>query len=143
VFSDWRRQQTHTVSLIKDYRATKRVLPSVTTVTIFEARHGFEKEIARLGSLDQKAEQQRQEMEQLIRSCIILDFNERAAAIAAYVFARLSQSQRNQHWRDVFIAATAFAHDHGLATRNQADFELIGQHLPAYAPTLHLAIWKQ
>ncbi len=40
------------------------------------------------------------------------------------------------------IVATALAHNYGVATRNQRDFELIGQHLPPYAPVLYLAIWK-
>ena len=81
-------------------------------------------------------------MEQLIRTCGVLDFNQLAANIAAYIFARLSKSQRNKHWCDVFIVATALAHGYGVATRNQRDFEMIGQHPPPSAPILYLAIWK-
>jgi hypothetical protein len=36
----------------------------------------------------------------------------------------------------------ALAYGYGVATRNQRDFELIGRHLPPYAPVLYLAIWK-
>lgn len=43
---------------------------------------------------------------------------------------------------DVFIAATSLAPGYGVATRNQRDFELIGQHLPPEMPNLSLAIWK-
>lgn len=42
-----------------------------------------------------------------------LSFNQDAAKIAAaYIFPRLLQKERNQHWTDVFITATALAHDY-------------------------------
>jgi predicted nucleic acid-binding protein len=143
VFTDWRKHRQHARLAIKDYRARFKEHPMLASVTVFEARWGFESQAVKLGGLDPSHEQWRLEMEDLISSCGVLSFDQEASAIAAYIFARLSHSQRNQHWRDIFIAATAIAHGHGLATRNQADFELIGQHLPPYAPTLHLAIWKQ
>jgi predicted nucleic acid-binding protein len=78
----------------------------------------------------------------LIRQCTVLPFNQEAAEIAAYIFPRLSRSERNQHWTDVFIAATALAHDYGVATRNQSDYELIAKHTPPQYPLLRIEVWK-
>jgi predicted nucleic acid-binding protein len=80
--------------------------------------------------------------ERLIRSCTVPPLDEGAARIAAYVFARLSKKDRNEHWCDVFIAATALSHGHGVATRDQGDFTLIANHLPFSHQILRLAIWK-
>jgi len=144
VFTDWRKHRQHVRLAIMDYLARFKAYPLLASVTVFEARWGFESQtIKHGGRLDPQHEQWRLEMEGLIASCGVLDFDQEASAIAAHIFARLSHSQRNQHWCDVFIAATAMAHGRGVATRNRTDFELIGQHLPPYASTLHLAIWKQ
>jgi len=142
VFTDWRKHRPHVTALIEDYRINNDRPPRLTAMTVFQARFGFDKEIARLGALDEQFENSRLEMEQMIKDCGILEINDWATAIASHIFARLSASERNKHWADVFIAATALAHDHGLATRNRADFELIGQHLPPITPDLYLAIWK-
>jgi predicted nucleic acid-binding protein len=142
VFTDLRNRRPHIVDLVEDYRRNHKLLPPLTAMTAFQARLGFDKEIARLGALDEHFEEARVRMERTIRDCGVLEINDRAAAIASHIFARLSASQRNKHWADVFIAATALAHDHGVATRNRADFELIGQHLPSFAENLYLAIWK-
>jgi len=143
VFTDWRNNRSHAISAITDYQNRNNLYPKLPAMTVFQSRFGFEKESARLGALDEQFERLRLRMEQLINDCGVLEINDRVTAIAAYIFARLSASERNRHWADVFIASTALAHGHGVATRNRADFELIGQHLPPYAPTLDLAIWKQ
>lgn len=142
VFTDWRKRRPHTVLAVNDYQLQFKELPKLTSVTVFEALWGIESRIVKPKAPNEPIEQWRLEVEQLIQSCGVLEFNRGAAEIAAYIFARLSHSQRNQHWRDVFIAATALAHDHGVATRNKDDFELVGRDLPTHAPTLHLAIWK-
>jgi predicted nucleic acid-binding protein len=104
---------------------------------------GFEKIAAKAGGADERTQEDRQKTEQLIQACEVLPFDHAAAAVAAYIFPRLSQSDRNKHWRDVFIAATALAHNHGVDIRNQRDFELIAQPLPPAYPFLRLAVWKQ
>jgi predicted nucleic acid-binding protein len=142
VFTDWRKHRQHVELAVEDYLIQINAYPKLTSVTVLEARWGFESQVIKLGSLDPKIEQWRLEMEQFVQTCGVLDFDERAASIAAYIFPRLSQSQRNRHWRDILIAATALAHGCGVATRNKDDFELIGRDLPAHAPTLHLAVWK-
>lgn len=142
VFTLWRNQSPNVVNAVRNYTTRLMVPPKLPAVTIFEAQWGIEKEIVRLGGTDQNLTRKLKQIEQFIQTCGTLDFNHKAASIAAYIFARLSKSQRNEHWRDVFIAATALAHNHGVATKNQRDFELIGQHLPPYAPILYLALWK-
>ncbi|HKQ74467.1 MAG TPA: hypothetical protein VJ810_12320, partial [Blastocatellia bacterium] len=119
-----------------------KAFPMLTAITIFESQFGFESNTARGRVLSERLMQKRSEMDKLIRTCGVLNFNQPAATIAAYILARLSKSQRNEHWADVFITAIALAHSYGIATRNQRDFELIGQRLPPYAPVLYLAIWK-
>lgn len=142
VFTDWNKQRPHTINAIKDYLARKTFLPKVGAITVFEVHRGFEALLVKKGSLDQAAQQMRLNAEQLILNCGVLDFNQQAAEIAAYIYVRLAHHFQNKHWRDVYIAATALAHGYGVATRNQSDFELIGQHLPPQRSTLHLAIWK-
>ena len=142
VFTDWRERRPPTVQFVTAYREYHGTFPQLPAIVVFEAQFGFEKQIVKTGSLDQRLTSKREEMVQLIRECRVLDFNQRAAELAAHISARLSHSQRNQHWADLFIAATALAHGYGVATRNRADFELIGQHLPTNASTLYLAVWK-
>jgi predicted nucleic acid-binding protein len=142
VFTDWRKRRPRVELAIEDYLARTNSYPKLTSVTVMESRWGFESQIVRLGALDLKAEQWQSEMEELIRTCGVLDFDQHAASIAAHIFARLPQNQRNRHWRDILIASTALAHGYGLATRNKDDFELIGRDLPDISPTLYLAIWK-
>lgn len=142
VFTDWSQQRPHTVNFIRAYLSQNKFPPKLAAVTVFETHRGFEKLIVKSGSLDQPTQRLRSRVEQLIQDYGVLAFDQRAAEIAAYVYARLSRSTQNRQWRDVFIAATALAHGHGVATRNQSDFDLIGQHLPPQSPTLHLAIWK-
>ncbi|MCI0388544.1 MAG: type II toxin-antitoxin system VapC family toxin [Acidobacteria bacterium] len=142
VFTDWRKHRQGISLAIKDYKTRFKEFPKLTSITVFEARWGFESQVIKYGSLDPKTEQLRSEMEELIQTCGVLDFDQHAASIAAHVFARLSQSQRNRHWRDILIASTALAHGYGVATRNKDDFELIGNDLPDISPTLDLTIWK-
>jgi predicted nucleic acid-binding protein len=78
----------------------------------------------------------------LTRDCIVLPFNEQSAEIAAYIWPRLSRTEKSKHWADVFIVATALEHEYGVATRNRDDFELIARHTPPHYPSLRLQIWK-
>lgn len=141
VFTHWRNQSPYAVAAINDYFTRLKAHPKLAAITIFEAQWGIEKLAQQSGPAEALA-QRRAVLQQLMQTCGVLDFNQRAATVAAYIFARLSKSQRNKHWKDVFVAATALAYSHGVATGNRQDFELIGQHLPSYAPLLHLAIWK-
>lgn len=81
------------------------------------------------GKLDDRTRQDRLAIEQLINSCVVLPFDQRAAEIAAYIIPRLPKNIPKQTLLDGLISATALAHGYGIAT-NDRGFELIGQHTP-------------
>ncbi len=142
IFTDWRYSREYVLLEIDAYISRAKKPPALTSINVFEAIYGFENKAAKAGYLDEQTARDRQNMERLIRGCVILPFDEVAASIAAYVFPRLSQSNRNKHWKDLFIAATALAHGYGVVTRNRTDFELIADNLPSSRPFLRLAVWK-
>lgn len=138
VFSNWRKGRQPITSNIQNYIRLFNSYPPLPSMVVFEARRGFEAQIVKQGSLDEKQEAMRQHMEQLVGICSVIPFDDSAAAIAAKIHERLPKNASKTLVRDVFIAATALAHGYGIATGNQSDFELIGQ----YVPRLFLAIWK-
>lgn len=141
VLTDWRYGKPHIKQAIDDYRSRLKRPPGLTAINVFEALKGFEEEDVKRGAGDERRKQDRDKTEKLISECLFLPFNASAAEIAAYIFPRISRSERNKHWCDVFIAATALAHGYGVATRNRSDFELIGNVLPQ-TQFLRLAVWK-
>ncbi len=130
VFTHWRNQRQDVLSAIADYFKRLKQPPALTSTTIFEALWGVESEAAKGRIQEERAQQYRSRIEELSRACLILPFEQKAAALAAYIFPRLSNSGRSKHWRDLFIAATALAHGYGIATRNKKDFDLIANHIP-------------
>ena len=105
VFTHWRSKQPYALRAIANYQTLHKVVPALTSMTVFEALTGIESEAAK----NKSVERYRLRAELLIRNCTVLPFDQNAAAIAAQVFPRLSRSDRNKLWRDVFIAATAVA----------------------------------
>jgi predicted nucleic acid-binding protein len=138
----WRNKQPYIENEISSYIARHKQPPSLVAITIFEALYGIESSIVKTSISDEDAKMYSDRMGKLTEACVILPFDQNAAAIAAYVFARLSKADRNKHWRDVFVVATALAFGHGIATQNRRDFELIAGRLPANYPLLRLASWK-
>lgn len=141
VFSHWRNRQKYALEAITLYQMRLKRPSSLTSITVFEALRGIELVVAKRGGSEQVDGIYRDRVEQLCELCGVLAFDRKAASIAAYVCAHLGDNLFRKHWRDVFIAATAIAHDHGVATGNKKDFELIGNALPVEYP-LRLAIWK-
>jgi predicted nucleic acid-binding protein len=141
LFTPWRNQHPQVSQNIKEYVRRLKSFPKLAAITIFEARWGVEKEIAKDRGLNQDLTQCLVTIDQLVQCCEVLSFDQRAASIAAFIFGRLPKNQRNEHWQDVFVAATALANGYGVATKNRKDFELIGQHLPPHAPVLRLDVW--
>lgn len=137
----WRNKQAYIENEISSYITRHKKPPSLTAITIFEALYGVELVLLRSPS-PKKAKRYVDRMGKLMEACVILPFDQDAAGIAAYVFPRLSRAERNTHWKDVLVAATALAYGHGIATQNKRDFELIAGCLPASYPLLRLAIWK-
>lgn len=142
VLTDWRGGKPATLQAITAYTITAKVPPALTSITVFEMMQGFEKASVLAGGMTERTRQDMERARVLTRECVVLDFNEQAAEIAAYVFPRLTQAERNKHWADVFITATAMAHEYGVATRNRGDFELIAGHTPPHYPALRLQFWK-
>jgi hypothetical protein len=157
VFTAWRYQEATVKQNISDYAHLHSRLPALTATTVYEVLFGFENAIAQRGRTDEQTEDGRRDALRLVASCGsipsgpspsgVSPFDETAATIAAFIAARLPKQLKKKKTgasllRDIFHAATALAHHHGVATRNQKDFELIGEHLPATHPLLHLALWK-
>jgi predicted nucleic acid-binding protein len=142
VFTHWRNGHPYVLHEIAGYIKRHKRPPALTSTTLFEAMWGIENSESKGDITEKEADEYRGKLTVLTQGCIILPFDQNAAITAAYIFARLSQSERNKHWRDLFTAATALAHKHGVATQNKKDFELIGKHLPISNPLLRLAIWK-
>lgn len=142
VFTHWRSDRHYVSREITYYFQRFKQLPAVASVTLFESFSGIESAIVKRQITVERSMLYHARIEQLRENCIVLPFDAPAASIAAHGFARLSKAERNKHWKDLFIAATALAHGCGVATRNRSDFELIAKNLPAGHPVLRLAIWK-
>ena len=142
VFSRWRSKHPYVLKAIADYQSVHKLFPVLTSTAVFETLSGIEAEAAKPTTNLETVKHYRIRAEQLIQNCIVLPFDQNAAAIAAYIFPRIPRKIINNLWRDVFITATALAHRHGIATGNKKDFEFIANHLPPSHSVLRLAIWK-
>lgn len=142
VLNDWRFRKPATLKAINQYIGLVKAPPALPSTTIFEMLHGFENSAVKAGGVSERLKVDREHAQELIKECTVLSFNQEAAEIAAYIFPRLSKSERNTLWTDVFIAATALAHEYGIATRNRSDFELIARHMPAKYSPLRIVVWK-
>jgi predicted nucleic acid-binding protein len=129
ILTAWRYQRARVLTAIAAYQSRAKLLPALTSVTVHEALYGFENKVAKSGELDQRTKQDRLAIEQLINSCVVLTFDQRAAEIAAYIMPRLPKNIPKQTLLDGLISATALAHGYGIAT-NDRGFELIAQHTP-------------
>ncbi|MCD9188555.1 MAG: type II toxin-antitoxin system VapC family toxin [Pyrinomonadaceae bacterium] len=141
VFTHLRNKQPYLLEYVKKHFVNTRRLPVIPSLILFESNFGIQKALVTNKISAEQAAFQIQEINKLASIHTVIDFNQKAAEIAAYIFARLSKSDKNQHWRDLFIAATAIANNYGLATQNKRDMELIASHLPT-ALDLRIAIWK-
>jgi predicted nucleic acid-binding protein len=130
VLTAWRYQKTRVIAAIADYQSRLKLLPALTAITVHEALYGFENIAAKGGEVNERTKRDRLAVEQLINSCLVLPFDQRAAEIAAYIIPRLPKSIPKQTLLDGLISATALAHGYGVAT-NDRGFELIARHTPS------------
>lgn len=130
VLTAWRYQKREVLNAIAAYQSRLKLLPALTAMTVYEAIYGFENKSLRPNEPNAQTTYDRLKTEQLIKSCIVLPFDQRAAEIAAYIVPRLSKNMPKELLKDVFIAATALAHGYGIATRNKKDFDLIASQTP-------------
>lgn len=142
LFTHWRNKHQYVLREIGSYTARLKEPPGLSSITIFEADCGIEAEAAKGRITKEQGAQYRDRIKALAESCPLLSFDSEAAAIAAYVFPRLTRSERNKHWKDLFTIATALSHGYGVATGNRGDFELIAGHLSDHHPILRLAVWR-
>ena len=142
IFTHLRNKQFYVVEKVRKHRSDTMKLPVIPSLTIFEANFGIQKSLATNQITEAEADSQFQVINILSAHHTVISFDQKAAEIAAYVFARLSKTDKGKHWRDVFIVATAIAHNYGLATQNRKDMELIAKHLPPDMD-LRIAIWKK
>ena len=106
---------------------------TITAVTVFERLRGYRLALEQGKSF----EKQLQAFEALVRSCVVLPFDEAAASVAAEIWARISRKQQ-QGLGDILIASIAVSHGLPLVTRNRRDFEAIAR---ASGIKLRLADW--
>ena len=140
VLTHWRNRQQNVLSAIEAYQEEFKVLPALTSFTVFEVFCGFEKEVAKSRALLESTSRAREELNRRVKGCWVLPFDQGAATIAAYIFERIGKRNSNEKWADVLIASTAIAHRYGLVSKNKKDFELIAKYLPP-AQKLWLTTW--
>lgn len=141
VFSHLRNRQEYVEKNIREHFSKTKQFPAITAITVFEATQGIESELHKNNISNEQAHVFRQRINELIQRHQVLPLNQRASEIAAFIFPRLSKSNRSKHWRDMFIISIALAHNFGLATRNRRDVELIGKTFPDNF-NLRLKEWK-
>lgn len=91
---------------------------TVSSVTVFERLRGY-----RAALRDGKPyHRQMRAFEALVSTCLVVPFDEDAAAIAAAIWAAATRTQRRS-LGDILIAASAIARQLPLVTRNKRDFE--------------------
>jgi predicted nucleic acid-binding protein len=142
VFTHWRNGQSYVLREIAEHFTRLKSPPALTSMTVFEALNGIESEERKNKITKVQAQQYKDRVKNLSESCTVLPFDQNAAAIAAYIFPRLTPEQLRKHWKDLFIASTVLAHGYGIATQNMRDFKLIADYLPDSHPFLRLAVWK-
>ena len=141
ILNAWRYSRDQRVQgAIADYQSSIKLFPALTAMTVYQSLYGFENKSIKPDEPSEQTKQSRNGTEQLIKSCDVLPFNQRAAEIAAYIVPRLSKNIPKGTLVDAFIAATALAHGYGVATRNRKDFEQIGNYTPDNL-VLRLAVW--
>ena len=139
ILSAWRAEKPLVSAAIGDYQSRSRLSPALTSITVHEALYGIENRIAKAGKVDDHTKRDRVVIGQLINSCVVVPFDQRAAEIGAYIIPRLKKNIPKESLLDALIAATALAHGYGVATRDHG-FELIAEHTPDNM-VLRLAFW--
>lgn len=91
---------------------------TITAVTVFERLRGY-REAIRAGK---PFERQLQAFEALVTNCVVLPFDEEAAAVAADIWSASTRRLRRR-LGDILIAAVAVSRHLPLATRNKQDFQ--------------------
>jgi predicted nucleic acid-binding protein len=157
VFSHLRNKNENIKKEIAKYFSNTKSFPAITSMTIFEANYGTDNQLVKNAITSEKARQFHLEINIAIgKISEILPFDQRAAEIAAYIYANLLENESKwlkerkskkkkgnreaKIWQDIFIISTALSHNYGLASPD-TDFQVIAKYLPE-GLSLRLAIWK-
>jgi predicted nucleic acid-binding protein len=140
ILTAWRYQKRGILEAIAAYQSRIKLLPALSAITVYEVVYGLQNSLAKSQGNAEQTSLDLSKANQLIDSCLVLPFDNNSAKIAAYIVPHLPKNIPKPMLLDALIAATALAHGYGVATRNQKDFELIGQYTPDNQ-TLRLAIW--
>jgi predicted nucleic acid-binding protein len=108
---------------------------TITAVTVFERLRGYRAAI-RVGK---PFAGQLQAFEALVANCVVLPFDQDAAAVAADMWSASTQRLRRQ-LGDILIAGVAVSRQIPLATRNRRDFQ---QFAKASGVSLRLVDWTK
>jgi predicted nucleic acid-binding protein len=108
---------------------------TITAVTVFERLRGYRAAI-RVGK---PFHRQLQAFEALMANCVVLPFDQDAAAVAADIWSAATRSRRRQIG-DILIAAVAVSRQIPLATRNKRDFHQLTK---ASSVNLRLVDWTR
>jgi predicted nucleic acid-binding protein len=108
---------------------------TTSAVTVFERLRGYERAIRE----GKPFERQRQSFEALVAACVVLPFDNEAAAVAAKIWGRVVRSLRS-HLGDILIASVAISRQLPLATRNRRDFDALAKGAEL---DLHLVDWTR
>ena len=106
---------------------------TITAITVFERLRGYRAALRAGKPFDR----QLQAFEVLVANCVVLPFDQDAAAVAADIWSAATRSGRRQIG-DILIAAVAVSRQIPLATRNRRDFQQLAK---ASGVTLHLVDW--
>jgi len=108
---------------------------TITAVSVFERLRGY-----RVAIRDGKPfERQMQAFEALVANCIVLPFDQEAAAVAAGIWSSVARRDRQQ-LGDLLIASIAVSRQLPLVTRNNRDFQRLSK---ASAIELRLLDWSR
>jgi predicted nucleic acid-binding protein len=108
---------------------------TITSITVFERLRGYE-----LAIRDGKPfEPQRRAFQALLAGCVVLPFDDPAAAVSAAIWSSLPRKHR-AGLGDILIAGVACSRRLSLVTRNRTDFERMSRTIGA---DLHLVDWTK
>jgi predicted nucleic acid-binding protein len=108
---------------------------TTSAITVFERLRGYELAIHEARPFDR----QLQSFQALVAACVVLPFDNEAAAAAATIWGRAVRSLR-QHLGDILIASVAISRQLPLVTRNRRHFEALAK---GARLDLHLVDWTK
>lgn len=92
---------------------------TISAITVFERLRGYRLAIRK----GKPFHHQMKSFQALAANCIVLPFDQDAAAVSAQMWAGVSRATQRRMLGDILIAAVAVSRNLPLVTRNKRDFE--------------------